>query len=801
VRATALLSGAAAAAAVAASAMAGVSVGAGTAAAQAELGVRIELTEMSPRLVTADGPGVLTVAGRVSNDGDRTIRQLDVRVQRGEPLGSEDDLLAALSGEATTDAARPRFVDLPDSLGPRGSMPFRVDIPLRGGDELDSLLITELGVYPLLVNLNGRPDFGGRARLASVRLLLPVLGLPATGTAPGAAPGAGSGTAPGTAPGTGPGTAPGTGPGTAAAVLPARIPLTVVWPLVDVPHRLPPQQLPAADGAPAVVLRDDSLARSLAPQGRLHGLVQSALQWAPPGSPLGSALCVAVDPDLVDTVRLMAEAGYLLADGSQGTGRQAAVDWLRSLRELAAGHCVLALPFADVDLVALSRAGLTDLQGRARTDGAQILREALGVGPATELAWPAGEVLDERTLTDLASLGTGAVLLRRDGLADPASFAGQPVLGLATGAPATASQRGVLVDALLGQALSGTPNAAQPSQEGQQPGQRPGQVTVPPSTSPAGTGGPLSAQDGLAALAFRATSADPAGVLVAPPRRWAAGVAENAALLGTAARLLADGWAQPRAIGDLTGGAPPLLTGTLNYPGQAGADELATSVTATITGIRNQLRDLEAATRRDPRVGYDPARLLDPIRFTMLRGASSAWRGQADAARWFVQQSDSRLRELRESVEIVPPGGPYLLAASNSPLLLNLNNPLPVQIDVQITLSVVAGLRTGPVDVISLPAGSRRQVRVPAEVIRAGSFSVAAQLATPGGTRLGPRGEPSRIQLRSTAYGTVTLVLTGTAAVALVLLAGLRITRRVRAARRAGAHPAGAPAVSAGEGP
>jgi len=643
-------------------------------------------------------------------------------------------------------------VDLPDALGPGGSAPFRVDVPLRGGGPLDSLQIGQPGVYPLLVNLNGRPDFGGRARLAAVRLLLPVLGLPASGPAE-------SGLAESGLPAQPPAPAV---PGTPA-------PLTVLWPLVDVPHRLP-----TADGAP-IVLRDDSLAASIAPGGRLYGLVQSALNAGPQ---LSAAMCVAVDPDLVDTVRLMAQFGYRLADGSTGTGQQVAADWLGSVRELVVDRCVLALPMADVDLVALSRAGLTDLQGRSRTDGAQLLRDVLAVNPNTELAWPAGELLDERTLTDLASLGVSAVLLREQGLADGTATDGHVVVGLATGAPATASQRGVLIDTLAAEALAGPV----PQRQGRQPGQQPaGQVSIPPSTTPSGGTGPLSAQDGLAALAHRAMTGD--GVLLAPPRRWEVGAAEATALLRAAGRLIDDGWARPRGLGDLTGGAPPQLTATLGYPVQAGTAEIARSVTAAIGDIRNQLRDLEAATGRDPRVGYDPARLLDPMRFGLLRGASTAWRGDTGAAARVVRQADDRLAELRESVQILPPGGPYLLAASNSPLLLNLDNPLPVQINVQITLSTVVGLRTGRVDVISLPAGSRRQVRVPAEVTRAGQFSVEAQLATPGGTKLGPRGAASRIQLRSTAYGTVTLVLTGGAAVALVLLAGLRITRRVRAAR------------------
>jgi hypothetical protein len=769
------------------------------AGAQADLGIGIELTTMSPRLVTADGPGVLSVIGRVSNRGDRTIQQLDVRVQRGEPVGSEADLRTALAGDAVTDSTRPRFVNLPGTLEPGASAPFRVDVPLRGGGPLDSLQITQPGVYPLLINLNGRPDFGGRARLAAVRMLLPVLGLPAQDMLPGAPQGTTRARLPAVAP--------------APPAAPASTPLTIIWPIVDVPHRLP-----TVDDAP-VVLRNDSLAGSLAEGGRLYGLVHAALDAASTGSPLAGAMCVAVDPDLVDTVRLMANPGYQLADGSPGAGGQAAAGWLRSLRELAGGRCVLALPMADADLVALSRAGLTDLQGRARADGAQILREALGVEPLTDLVWPADEVLDERTLTDLANPGAGAVLLRPDGLTDPAGYAGQSVVGLATGAPATASERGVLVDTVVGQALAGSSPSSQPSESGEPGGSggpapqvpqvpvttsgrsreagrspEPAQPGAVRSTSPAGTAAPLSGQDGLAALAYRATTGDQTGVLLAPPRRWSADTVEAGELLRTAGRLITDGWARPRGIGELVSGGAPRLTATLDYPAQAGTAEVARSIIASVGATRDELRDLDKATRRDPRVGYDPARLLDPVRFNLLRAASTAWRSNEDTAREFAQQSDDRLRELREKVEIVPPGGPYLLAASNSPLLLNLNNPLPVQVDVQITLSRVAGLRTAPVDVISLPAGSRRQVRVAAEVLRAGQFSVEAHLATPGGTSLGPRGgAASRIQLRSTAYGTVTLAITGGAAVALVLLTGLRITRRVRAARTADtqAAPAG----------
>ena len=49
---------------------------------------------------------------------------------------------------------------------------------MRSTDE-PSLDISEPGVYPLLVNVNGTPDYGEPARLDDARFLLPVLGVPA----------------------------------------------------------------------------------------------------------------------------------------------------------------------------------------------------------------------------------------------------------------------------------------------------------------------------------------------------------------------------------------------------------------------------------------------------------------------------------------------------------------------------------------------------------------------------------------------------------------------------------------------
>jgi hypothetical protein len=112
--------------------------------------------------------------------------------------------------------------------------------------------------------------------------------------------------------------------------------------------------------------------------------------------------------------------------------------------------------------------------------------------------------------------------------------------------------------------------------------------------------------------------------------------------------------------------------------------------------------------------------------------------------------------------------------------LLTVENDLPVSIDVRLDLEQTAGLRTALVGVQQVPARSNRQVVVPAEVTRAGAFSIDARLSTPGGT---PLGRPSTLQLQSTAFGTVTVALTVGAGAVLVLLVVRRVVRRLRVSR------------------
>ncbi|PZS40812.1 MAG: hypothetical protein DLM62_00890 [Pseudonocardiales bacterium] len=699
---------------------------------------RLELSSVSPRMVTVTSAPVLRVAGTVVNIGDRPITKLAIRLQRDEPVTSDDAAARAVGGLAEAPHVT-RFQPLPVDLAPGQSSPFTLEVPLRGGTDLDSLQITEPGVYPMLVNLNGKPDLGSIARLASVPLLLPVLGIPPAN--PGEPP----------------------GPVLAPPAQPA--PLTVLWPLAAAPDRLPSEP-----GDPIRLHSDragtDPLAADIAPGGRLDGLLGALEQAVPPGSPLGAAVCVAVDPLLLETLDGMSHGYQVVHPGgvSDGTGARDARAWLDRLRGAVGGRCVLPLPYADADLVSLSRAGLTDLEALATSTGARLVGDLLGIQPLTGVSWPADQMLDERTLADLTALQTHAVLLdpRRIIPAPAATPAPADVVSLVGGAPSTtypgvappgshaATPVGLLVDPLLTSALTATAS-------------------------------PLSSQDGIGALAYRAASGRP--IVLVPPRRWQVGGTEAVALLTAARQLLAAGFVTPRELSTLASTPATGATVAVTYPPQAIAEEISPSITAEIQRDRNVLRDLQVATVLDPAANLRPATLLDPLRLGLLRGVSTAWRGVPSRAALATGEESSRLDELRRSVRIVQPPGTYSLAASDSPLLITVSNELPVGMQVQLSLSETAGLRSGEVGLQLVPARSTRQLVIPAKVSRAGQFSVDARLSTPGGT---PLGEPSTLRLRSAALSKVTVALTAGAGAALVLLVARRFVRRVRRRREVG---------------
>ncbi|GHF10801.1 glycoprotein [Amycolatopsis deserti] len=645
-----------------------------TASAQTEAPsrLRLDVTQLNPRVITTNSV-TLNVTGTVTNVGDRRISDLQVRLELGERLTTERQVRTAMSGAAAAAASSTDWVDVePATLEPGESAQLSVTVRLDG--TRGNLRVNSAGLYPLLVNVNGTPAYGGAARLASMSMLLPVLSAPGKSV---------------------------TGQNTSPA------PFTMLWPIADTRPRIV-----AAPLGGTAVLSDDVLAAELRPGGRLYGLVESA-SAVRDDPQVSRALCYAIDPDLLDTVDAMSR-GYQVrtATGTVGgTGAEAAKAWLGSLRELVTGQCLVQLPYADADLTALTKVRGGDLLPFALDTGARV-QELLGVTPQNGVLWADG-ALDQSTLAALSGARVRTLIT------DPVdSSTGSQSAGAVTldGTTLRAQQ----VDSLVLSGLAGTSGSTEVT-------------TATPVDDP-----DIATQNGLAALAFRGGLAGGTSrpVLVAPPRRWTATQDELTGFLRNVGDFVDRNMLTPQSLPALLATAST-GSARMSYDSEDLATATPASVTDEMSSIETTMTDLQGAMQIDPAAQVEPAELLEPLRFALVRSTSGAWRAQRGAADAAAADARTELDNLLGRVTVDTPPVPISMASGSAPLPVSFDNRLPVQIAVRIQLNNTPGLRVEQVPDRLLPAGLAGSERIPAEALRAGVFNVTVSLTTPGGTPLG----------------------------------------------------------------
>lgn len=695
-----------------------------TARAQSdEPSTKVEVTKITPSVVGAGAPPEMTITGRLTNTSDQAIEDIQARVQRGAPTASESDVYAVMGGDAQT-ATSPSFRPLAGSLAPGQQIPFELRIPLTGGS--DSLQIDQPGVFPVLVNINGTEESGSRSRLEESRFLLPVTAVPGT---PPPAP-------------------------------PKPTPTTMLVPIVDAPR----MQQQASPGQPAI-LDDDQLAQSFAPGGRLYELVQAVDDAAGPGSPVGSALCFAIDPDLIITAKTM-QNGYQVADrdGSpqEGLGADAAELWLNKLKNVVSGRCVIPLPFADADVVALGRAGLPDLI-KGSLDGSDLIERELDIEPRRDVLWPIDGALDEPAASQLTSQQMGrsrvhTMLLNPATLAMPQGSLGEVQL-TTEGAPIAQP-----IDPLLKSALAPTRGVAPHP----------------------GANGVAAAQDALGSLAFRTTGGATQGTSVlAPPRHWNIGGDGMHALLTGMNELADAGYIQPTGLPMAEQSKQEHETAHqhlpkvgLSYPVTAATAEIQQSVLDQIARQNFKVGDLFRSSERDPAANRAPAEVTTPLRDGLLRGASSSWRSNPGASREWVGKATKTLNGVLSNVQLAEFPGLITQLSSNAYIPVTVTNNLPITVFVKLQIPPTVGLNPKDLDTLRFPAQGRRTIWLNTEVSRPGQFTVDLRLTTEDGTQLGA---PQRLRVQGNTYAPLTFVLTVIAGGLLIVLSGRRIIRRARA--------------------
>lgn len=654
-----------------------------------DMPLTITVTQLDPRTVTPDA--LITVTGTVTNTADVAITDLVIRLQRGPVLTSRDGLRANDGDPSSSTSGFAPFIDLLTDLDAGDTAPFRYQTTAA------VLGLDDLGVYPLMVNVNGTPDGDVEQRVGQLDTSLPFFPEPP----------------------------------------PASTGVSWLWPLVDRPHRGP-------DG----IFSDDELADSVADGGRLERML--SLAEAVETSPQ-VPLTLAVDPLLLETLQVMA-GGYLLEGGGAGDGGAAATAWLERLGTLARARSVIALPYADADVVALVRGGLPDQARDAVQRGQQIVAGVLGVTPNAALAWPVDGAITDPALAVLRAGGAEAIVLSPESVG-AATDDGRTPSAAASVTSSAGGFRALVSDPVL----DGIVAAA----DGWPSGPR------------------MAEQRYLAELAM-ISAEDPSAareLLVVPPRRWDPRSSYALPMLTDTA---SEPWLRPTEATRL-GGLPPRDGGALGYPDDAGAQELDRGALAVLATAVTSISDFTSMLVLDSAADEAVARsITDPLNQSVLAAASSYRRGDPAGLRTAAVTVAEAVEVQRKRVFlIVPANGTYSLASSRASLVFTVENQLPVPVRVRISVdaSLVAGLSTEDVGTQLLTPAGRTLITVPATVERPGEFRVTSAISTPAG---GTLGEPVRLTVRSTVYGGIALIITIGAGALLILLFSLRLLRRLR---------------------
>jgi hypothetical protein len=158
---------------------------------------------------------------------------------------------------------------------------------------------------------------------------------------------------------------------------------------------------------------------------------------------------------------------------------------------------------------------------------------------------------------------------------------------------------------------------------------------------------------------------------------------------------------------------------------------------------------------------------------------SSWWRGRPSRVNRLDREKDL-LKEARTAVRVQP--GNFTFSSRSGTIPVTVANELDQEVEVVLRLDPqTPRLRVDPVEAFTIGPKSKRQIPVSASAVASGPVVVDAQLYTPGGAVYG---QPVPLQISITQYGTVALYITAVAAGVLFLASGVRVLRRVVAARR-----------------
>jgi uncharacterized protein DUF6049 len=555
-----------------------------------------------------------------------------------------------------------------------------------------------------------------------------------------------------------------------------------VWPLVDTPQQ-----------AACRAIRNGQLAASLAPGGRLNGLLaagssetaeQARLTWA-------------IDPALLNDASLMTHryrtgVSPTCTGGVTKPADPAASAWLAGVRSVSKQQNFFVTPYADVDVAALAHRGLDGNLASAFSSGQRAAAAVLRPGGqpraghtsapgraqhttpplAGQIAWPPGGIADYGVLEDLATNHVRTVILDSNMMPPTATVNYTPGAVATTYAPGTRLHV-LLADHTIVRILTTPRNKI--------PGAMPAPSAGARAPAAAAAAAFAKEQWFLAETAMIAAEVPTAArsLVVMPPRRWAPPPNMAETLLSQTVQAP---WLRPATLAGLA--TTRSLSGKLlgrqqPPPRKVSRSELKPSLLKQVRQLTGQVHLLSS--------------ILVTAGHSYLSNAiaaieSSAWRGGPANQR----RAEQQLRRVAgyvhaqlQQVSIIH-SLHVTLGGKSGPVPVSVSNHLDreVRVKLKVSPSTPGRIEIGPFrDVVTVPAHHQRLIKIPVRSAAAGSNTLMLQLATPDGRLLS--GTPSSLTVEATHFGTLAIVII---VVALLVFVS---TATGRAIRRGGEAPDG----------
>ncbi|ALC07130.1 hypothetical protein CDES_14025 [Corynebacterium deserti GIMN1.010] len=746
----------------------------------------------------------LTVQVRVTNHSSETLSNITLQAQRQE--ASVDVASARVAVASEYFGYFGASLTLEEDLEPGMTVDTEFEIPL------DSLSIVQPGEYPVLIALSGQQN-GVATHMDSQRFLLPVLGTNDTPNNTEDSP----------------------------------TPTTLIYPLTAQTHVLGGETGEAPEDPPLVVSSDE-LAQELAPTGRLTKLIDAYLQSSPQ---VQQATCLAIDPQLLDVVERMVD-GYTVADsrrsavrqsqrlrelwtadrdpnpGTPGIGLEDAEAFLEKLTQATANTCVVALPWANTDLNAVSQTGNQWLMREAVQRGTSTIEEVLGVTPQTNVVIPGNGFVETSTIDDLAWADSTAfnytINEEWELQSGPPGVTGQASEQSALdnpqptpediSAPTPTTPVSVLV---ADNTVWGAPGVDRfySLAEGITAVTYQGSLSATLATlgsnpETVGYSNPDSRYDytldsasarnltGQASLRLSVGNGDAdTPVLVMPSATIDADDGEM--LLDTTQALIDDHTATPftlhqyltanaeqrTALADATAASGGLEGTSIGAPY---ADPAALTETEILRATQQveYIDDLTGIMANDPSIVLTRYNFTAPLRHDLLRAMSINDRRSLGRHTDATSEADSILNDnrdalqgLRSSVALLPPGNVYTRTSESSPLIIVAQNGLPLPAETQIVYTGNQDAHINTPGVVRIPAqGSitlQMTADLPDESLRT---DLTLWLASPDGATIS---EPVQISVQPRPNLTSTII---TVVVGIVAVGGLLVLRKRRSVEK-----------------